>query len=167
MTLEHEYILILRKGSRREFKTQEEKARRRESAFFWEERNVWCSDIWMDIRGTSQKLEDASRKRSATFPFELPYRLIALYSIKGDIILDPFAGTGTTLGAPMALGRNSIGVELDESLLPVAQKFLRTVPEIANEYNRSRLARHLEGVEGYEGGEEIFEVCDPPLRFSP
>ena len=48
VTLEHEYILVLRKGSKREFKKAEEKRNRHESAIFWEERNIWYSDIWMD-----------------------------------------------------------------------------------------------------------------------
>ena len=46
VTYEHEYILIFRKGGKREFRTEEEKISRRESAFFWEERNEWFSDIW-------------------------------------------------------------------------------------------------------------------------
>jgi len=46
VTLEHEYILILRKGNKKEFKTIDEKKQRRESSFFWEERNVWFSDLW-------------------------------------------------------------------------------------------------------------------------
>ena len=75
VTLEHEYILILRKGSKREFKTECEKQNRRESALFWEERNIWYSDVWMDIKGTGQRLSDElSRLRSAAFPYELAYR---------------------------------------------------------------------------------------------
>ena len=52
VTLEHEYILIFRKGSKRVFNKPEEKQLRRESAFFWAERNTWFSDIWFDIKGT-------------------------------------------------------------------------------------------------------------------
>ena len=59
VTLEHEYILILRKGSKREFKTEDEKENRRESALFWEERNIWYSDVWTDIKGREQKLPTA------------------------------------------------------------------------------------------------------------
>ena len=46
VTLEHEYILIFRKGSKREYKKVEQKVARKNSAFFWEERNVWFSDVW-------------------------------------------------------------------------------------------------------------------------
>ena len=48
-TLEHEYTLIVKKGPKREFKTDYEKVNRRESALFWEERIVWYSDVWTDI----------------------------------------------------------------------------------------------------------------------
>ena len=56
VTLEHEYILILRKGGKREFKKQQEKNNRQESAFFWEERNIWFTDIWEGLNGVIQKL---------------------------------------------------------------------------------------------------------------
>ncbi|MBW2368080.1 MAG: site-specific DNA-methyltransferase, partial [Deltaproteobacteria bacterium] len=112
VTLEHEHILILRKGAKREFKTQAEKQNRRESAFFWEERNVWFSDVWMDLKGTVQKLAgNQARLRSAAFPFELAYRLVNMFSVKDDVVIDPFLGTGTTLAAAMATGRSSVGFE--------------------------------------------------------
>ena len=145
VTYEHEYILVLRKGRRRTFTTAAEKANRRESAFFWEERNVWFSDVWFDVKGTSQGLVDGpTRERSAAFPFELAYRLVCMFSVKGDVVLDPFAGTGTTLAAALTAGRNSVGMEIDETLVAVAQNLLRSTPPAANEYNRARLARHEE-----------------------
>ena len=144
VTYEHEYILVMRKGRRREFLSAEEKSRRRSSAFFWEERNVWFSDVWFDIKGAVQGLADTSaRKRSGAFPFELAYRLICMFSIKGDAVLDPFAGTGTTLAAALATGRNSIGVELDDTLLALVQEYLPRVKDALNEYNRIRLDKHV------------------------
>ena len=136
---------MLRKGRRRTFTTAAEKAKRRESAFFWEERNVWFSDVWLDVKGTSQGLVDApTRERSAAFPFELAYRLVCMFSVKEDWVLDPFAGTGTTLAAALTAGRNSVGVEIDETLVRAAQSLLCSTRSVANEYNRARLARHAE-----------------------
>ena len=147
VTYEHEYILILRKGARRQFVTPGDKRLRRESAFFWEERNVWFSDIWHDIQGAGQTLVDAgARERSAAFPFELAYRLICMFSIKQDTVLDPFAGTGTTLVAALAAGRNAIGVEIDSSLAKVGFEALLGARDAANAYSRERLLRHLEFV---------------------
>jgi DNA modification methylase len=114
VTLEHEYILIVRKGSKREFDSEAEKRRRRESAVFWEERNAWYSDVWMELKGTRQDLRQKdTRSRSGAFPFELAYRLISMFSAKGDTVVDPFLGTGTTLKAAAAAGRNSIGYEIE------------------------------------------------------
>ncbi|MEC7949167.1 MAG: site-specific DNA-methyltransferase [Myxococcota bacterium] len=117
VTYEHEYVLILRKGPRRTFRGEDAAARRR-SAFFWEERNAWFSDLWRDLRGTRQRLDAAARKRSGAYPLELPLRLILMHSLQGEVVLDPFAGTGTTEAAALATGRSSVGVEWDESLLP-------------------------------------------------
>ncbi len=116
VTLEHEWILIFRKGRRREFKTLEQKVNRKESSYFWEERNIWFSDLW-NFSGTKQKLNTKkSRDRSAAYPFEVPYRLINMFSVKGEIVLDPFLGTGTTTLASMLLERNSVGIEIDVNL---------------------------------------------------
>ena len=145
VTYEHEYILIVRKGPRRDFRSRVEKSCRRQSAFFWEERNLWFSDVWFDIRGAGQELVDeASRKRSGAFPFELAYRLVCMHSIKGDTVLDPFGGTGIAAAAALAAGRNAISVELDPALLPVARALLQSLPEFANEHMRQRLLRHVE-----------------------
>ncbi len=148
VTLEHEYILIVRKGSKREFRTEDEKQNRRESALFWEERNIWYSDVWTDIKGTGQKLPKAmSRLRSAAFPFDLVYRLINMYSVKGDVILDPFLGTGTTTAAAMTSGRNSIGVEIDENLQQVICPIVHHIVDFSNAYLQDRLLRHFEFIE--------------------
>ncbi len=148
VTLEHEYILILRKGPKREFKTAEEKENRRESAIFWEERNVWFSDVWMDLKGVRQHLSDESaRGRTAAFPFEVPHRLINMFSVKGDTVVDPFVGVGTTLAAAMAAGRNSIGFEIDEGLRDVIVSRAETVKKFSNDRIRERIRSHKAFVE--------------------
>ena len=148
VTLEHEYILILRKGPKREFKTECEKQNRRESALFWEERNIWYSDVWMDIKGTGQRLSDElSRLRSAAFPYNLAYRLVNMYSVKGDVILDPFLGTGTTIAAAMTSGRNSVGVEIDKSFQSAICPMARQIVDFSNDYLRDRLKKHFAFVE--------------------
>lgn len=143
VTLEHEFILILRKDGKREFKSIEEKQRRRESAFFWEERNTWFSDKWKNVNGVFQKLNNENlRERSAAFPFELAYRLINMYSIKEDIVLDPFLGTGTTTIASITSGRNSIGYEIDNNFEKVILSRVKISKEFANEYILNRLKNH-------------------------
>ena len=145
VTYEHEYILVLRKGIRRRFDSEEEKRLRRQSAYFWEERNTWFSDVWYDIKGTPQSLvTKEARDRSAAFPFELAYRLISMFSIRKDLVLDPFAGTGTTLAAALASGRSAVGMEMDSSLAGVGWDMLAAAPEFANRYTRERLARHMQ-----------------------
>ncbi len=148
VTLEHEYILIFRRGGKRTFKTEKEKQNRQESAFFWEERNQWFSDLW-EIRGTNQKLDlKSSRERSAAYPFEIPFRLINMYSVKGDTILDPFLGTGTTTLAAMALGRNSIGYEIDNQLSEAIFNNLDSQKiNILNEMIKERLKSHIDFID--------------------
>jgi DNA modification methylase len=152
VTYEHEYVLILRKGSKRVFATDAAKFLRQESAFFWEERNVWFSDVWLELRGASQEIADPeTRCRSAAFPFELPYRLIQMHSVIGDTVLDPFAGTGTTTLAAMASGRSSIGVEVDPSLTNALEDAARGVPRAGAEKVRERLEAHEAFVREREG----------------
>ena len=147
VTLEHEYILILRKGMKREFKKEEEKKIRRESAMFWEERNVVYSDIWFDIKGAMQDINDRqTRTRSAAYPFEIAYRLINMYSAKGDIVLDPFLGTGTTTFAAITSGRNSIGYEIDTALRDSINMAFDKIISISNKHIKNRLLKHIQFV---------------------
>ena len=149
VTLEHEYVLIMRKGGKREFASEQLREARRQSAFFWEERNRWFSDVW-DFKGTRQALEASeARDRSAAFPFELPFRLVNMYSIRGDTVLDPFLGTGTTALAAMASGRHSIGVDTDEIILEAARASAAAARQPLNEFIEQRAAAHLGFLEDY------------------
>ena len=150
VTLEHEYILILRKGGKRVFGSEEEKRVRRGSALFWEERNAWFSDVWTDLRGTTQALGGAGRDRSGAFPFELPRRLIYMYSVQGDVVLDPFMGTGTTGQAAAVAGRSSVGYELDRRLTDAIEDRMAGVVEIGREEVTGRLAAHRSFVSTWE-----------------
>ena len=143
VTYEHEYILIFRKGGKRTFDGAD-RERRRKSAFFWEERNVWFSDLW-DIKGASQVLPaaGAARKRNASFPLEIPLRLINMYSVRDDVVLDPFVGLGTTCLAGMIAGRSSIGYEIDENIADSALGELDQDAETLNVYIDERIKRHL------------------------
>jgi hypothetical protein len=147
VTLEHEFILIFRKGGKRTFQGKCEKQARRESAYFWEERNRWFSDVWMDLRGAPQSVNrNRSRLRSGAFPLELPFRLINMFSVIGDTVLDPFLGTGTTVLAAMCCGRDSLGFEIDTAFQHTILEKMATVPETANAVIGQRLIAHQEFV---------------------
>jgi DNA modification methylase len=142
VTYEHEYILIFRKGKKREFKNNS-RALRQKSAYFWEERNIWFSDLW-DIKGASQVIKSpVTRNRNASFPFEIPYRLINMYSVKNDVVLDPFCGLGTTNLACMVAQRNSIGIEIDTAIYELGIKRLDVKPEDLNKIIDLRIENHL------------------------
>ncbi|MFQ9892784.1 MAG: DNA-methyltransferase [Emergencia sp.] len=148
VTYEHEYILIFRKGGKRVFKG-ERKQDRQESAFFWEERNEWFSDLW-ELKGTAQKIgvDNVSRKRSAAYPFEIPYRLINMYSAKNDTVLDPFVGLGTTCIASIVAQRNSIGIEIANDIAEMAVSFLEVEVNEVNDLIDDRLNKHIKFING-------------------
>lgn len=151
VTLEHEYILIARKGNRRVFASADTKQRRHGSALFWEERNHWFSDVWMELKGTRQAMVDPQhRQRSGAFPFELPFRLISMYSVQGDTVLDPFMGIGTTALAAMATGRSSVGFELEKGFSEMISARAGTIVDEANAQIDERLNRHLAFVKSRE-----------------
>ncbi len=156
VTLEHEYILIFRKGKKnRRFKPKSEK--RYNSAYFWEERNKWFSDEWSDIIGKSQSLENYSdlRERSAAFPLEIPYRMINMFSIYGDYVLDPFWGTGTTTLAAMISARNSYGYEIDPEFSKVFQNNVKKIKPLTDSTNKERIATHLNFLKSYIKNKQV------------
>lgn len=148
VTLEHEFILILRKGNKRKFTTEGEKKRRRESSFFWEERNLWFSDVWEGLKGTRQNnINKNIRDRSGAYPFELAYRLINMFSLRGDTVLDPFLGTGTTTIASISTGRNSIGFEIDSNFKEHITSRLENLVDFSNQLLQNRIENHLKFVQ--------------------
>jgi len=73
------------------------------------------------LKGTRQTESDLER-RTAAYPDEIAERLIKMFSIKGDIVLDPFLGSGTTIRLALQNERNSIGYETDQNLIPLITK---------------------------------------------
>ena len=122
VTLDCEYILLFRKGNIRKFKPKD--PYRYASYFTKQERDVWFSQIW-DIKGVKQENRELER-RVAAYPEEVVFRLIRMFSIIGDTVLDPFLGTGTTTKVAIELHRNSIGYEIDENLLSLIKNRIRT-----------------------------------------
>jgi modification methylase len=111
VTLDCEYVLLFRKGRLRRLPPHD--PGREASRFSRAERDRWFSQIWSDVRGASQR---TARGRSAAFPLAIPERLVRMFSVVGETVLDPFAGTGTTLEAAVRCGRDAIGVEWDPEI---------------------------------------------------
>lgn len=166
VTLEHEWILIFRKGGKREFKNATEKQKRRESSFFWEERNIWFSDLWDNIKGTKQKIVAESRDRSAAYPLEIPYRLINMYSLQGDTVLDPFLGTGTTTIAAIMSNRNSVGYEIDNQFADViADNIQSSSIEQMNEVIKNRIEAHKAFIAGRQQSNKEIKHFNEHLQL--
>jgi site-specific DNA-methyltransferase (adenine-specific) len=104
ITYEHEYILLLRKPGTGPRPSAEQKERSRLGK---EERSRWFRGVWDDLPPARQQ------EHVAMFPLELPRRLILMYSFWGETVLDPFAGSGTTLAAAQATGRDGVGYEIN------------------------------------------------------
>ena len=78
---------------------------------------------------TTPKREKVFGNHPTQKPLELMKRLIALCTSEGDTVLDPFCGSGTTGVACVSLGRNFLGIDLDQSFLDLATKRIETANE--------------------------------------
>jgi site-specific DNA-methyltransferase (adenine-specific) len=83
--------------------------------------NVWFIP-YQTVRSKAQKFD-----HPAGFPVALPARCIKLHGVKGATVLDPFAGTGTTLVAAESLGCNGTGIEIDRDYAEKAVERLRHI----------------------------------------
>ncbi|MHA2075594.1 MAG: DNA methyltransferase, partial [Candidatus Hodarchaeales archaeon] len=83
------------------------------------------------------------RDRSAAYPFELAFRLINMFSVKGDVVLDPFLGTGTTTIAAMAAGRNSIGIEINSNFQEIIESRIKEIASISKRQIDQRIDTHI------------------------
>jgi site-specific DNA-methyltransferase (adenine-specific) len=82
----------------------------------------WTNGLWT-FNGESAKRIG----HPAPFPVELPYRCIKLFSYVGDTVLDPFAGSGTTLVTCLNTNRKGVGIELDKDYCALASKRVKSV----------------------------------------
>jgi len=80
-----------------------------------ENHKKWFQQIWSGVTGASTK------QHPAPYPLELAERLVRMFSFVGDVVLDPFMGSGTTTVAAAKWGRNSIGFEIDPHYFELAQ----------------------------------------------
>jgi DNA modification methylase len=122
----HEFILELEKPMPRSLRgkkylhvsPQDREASVLDKEFWLSLKN---SDVWlMAPQGSGDR-----RDHIAPFPPELPYRLIKAYSFKGERVLDPFLGSGTTLLAAAELGRHGVGYEINAGTARAAVVSLR------------------------------------------
>lgn len=110
--LDFEYILIFKKQGNAPKPTAEQKA---QSAMTNEEWNTYFSGHWY-FNGAKQD------KHLAMFPEELPKRLIKMFSFPQETVLDPFMGSGTTAAVAKALGRDSVGYEINPEFIPLIKE---------------------------------------------
>lgn len=110
----HEYILIFSKG---DYKREKGK---KENSITKEQFIEWTKSIW------TMNAESARRiGHPAPFPEELPYRLIQLYSFTGDIIIDPFMGSGTTAVSAIKSDRKFVGYDISQEYITLAEKRIK------------------------------------------
>jgi site-specific DNA-methyltransferase (adenine-specific) len=107
-----EHILMLRKPGGYRKTTMLQKSL---SMLQKDEMDLWQRPFWSDIRGASLR-----NGHPAPYPVELAERLIRLYSFAGDVVLDPFGGSGSTTAAAIRAGRNSVLVEIEQHYSKIA-----------------------------------------------
>jgi modification methylase len=108
----HEYIMVFSKGAFSRKKTVD-----KENTISKEQFMEWTKSVW------SINSESAKRVgHPAPFPVELPYRLIQLYTYQGDVVLDPFMGSGSTAIAALQSGRNYVGYEIEAKYVRLAEE---------------------------------------------
>ena len=108
----HEYILIF---SKNQFKR--EKIEGRNDTITRDEFLENTKSVWTFPTESAKKIG-----HPAPFPVELPYRLIQLYSYKGEIVLDPFMGSGQSAIAALKADRRFIGYEIEGTYVDLANK---------------------------------------------
>lgn len=111
-----EYIIVFRKDGKPQVTTitekQKEKSKLGFNEFKWASESIWKISA------------EQNRGHPCPFPEKLARRLIKLFSFHGDIVLDPFLGSGTTAMVAKQLGRNYIGFEINPEFCEIARKRL-------------------------------------------
>ena len=108
----HEYILVFSKDSYSKNKKQEKRDTISHDDFI-----QWTQSVWKFPAVNAKKIG-----HPAPFPVELPHRLINLYSYEGDVVLDPFCGSGSTCIAAIRNNRRYIGYDIKEEYIELSNR---------------------------------------------
>jgi site-specific DNA-methyltransferase (adenine-specific) len=111
----HEYILVFCKDTFRRGNPHE-----RESTISRDEFLEYTKSVWTFGTVSARKIG-----HPAPFPVELPYRLAQLYTFAGEIVLDPFMGSGQTALAALQAGRRYVGYETEAEYVRLAEERIR------------------------------------------
>ena len=122
----HEFLLEFEKrakpGTRKYgHVTREQRENSRLDREFW--LSIKNSDVWL----MKPEKSGANRSHVAPFPLDLPSRLIRAFSFEGELVLDPFVGSGTTLAAAALLGRNGVGYDIHSGSCRMTEDRLRGI----------------------------------------
>lgn len=120
-----EYILMERKPGGYRKPTEQQ---RTDSRIEKENFQDWFSQIW-EMPGASTR-----NGHPAPFPLELATRLVKMFSFVGDIVVDPFCGSGTTLAAAINCDRNSIGIETEKEYCDLTLDRLSQQNNLINQF---------------------------------
>jgi DNA modification methylase len=123
----HEYILVFSKGT-----FSRKNPNKRKSTISRDEFLEFTKSIW-----TFPAVSAKEVGHPAPFPVELPYRLIQLYTFEGEVVLDPFMGSGQTAIAAIKTKRHYVGYEIEESYVELAE---RRIKETLAEYQLLELS---------------------------
>ena len=118
----HEYILVFSKENFNRYPNG------RKSTIHKDEFLEFTKSIWRFPTESAKKI-----RHPAPFPLELPSRLIKLYTLEGDVLLDPFIGSGTTAIAAKRLNRDFVGYEINKEYKNLAEK------RLSNEFSQEKL----------------------------
>ena len=110
----HEYILVFSKDA------FSRKIEGKENSIRKEDFLEWTKSVWTFPSVSAKRIG-----HPAPFPEELPHRLIQLYTFVGDVVLDPFCGSGTTCVSALKSQRNYIGYDLEKKYIELANERIR------------------------------------------
>jgi len=140
----HEYILVFSKGmfSRENLK--------RKSTISNEEFLEFTKSVWTFAAEPATKVG-----HPAPFPVELPYRLIQLYTFEGEVILDPFLGSGQAAIAAIKTKRHYVGYDINEAYVRLAE---RRIKEFSLSFNAPKLFE-FEETKSDKDGETAYNTA--------
>jgi len=111
----HEYILVFSKGT-----FSRKNINQRKNTISREEFLEFTKSVWTFPAESARKIG-----HPAPFPVELPYRLIQLYTYEGEVVLDPFVGSGQAAIAAIKTKRHYEGYDIDEEYVKLAERRIR------------------------------------------